>query len=321
MTTPDSHLILPCRVTTSFKYVGSKVNNFADMSDEIVVRAQMMNAAFRRHKANLLTNFGLSRQLCLKAFVAFCLSAALYGCETWSSLQSEIDYLESHQFRLLRRVLGYTWKDSKSFAALIDEGRRSGVDILPIGVMVARARLAYFGHVLRMDESRLPKAFLCAQLTCGSEKRAPGHEQSYKAVILDDLKEFSIVNKKCSFSTNAAEVDWANLVKLAEDRVAWRKAVKTDGVKIYMTTWYAARALESNKRHKKTDGDNYVPKTAFEFHHIVKLADLAAAINSGAVCVGRGTQHRRSRHANKQDVQPATSSTARIMLNNLKDLK
>jgi hypothetical protein len=85
-------------VTTSFKYVGSKVNNFADMSNEVGARIQMMNAAFHRNKVNLLLNFGLNRQLRLKGFIAFCLSAALYGAETWNILQSDIDRVESHQF-------------------------------------------------------------------------------------------------------------------------------------------------------------------------------------------------------------------------------
>jgi hypothetical protein len=172
-------------VTTSFKYVGSKVNNFADMSNEVGVRIQMMNAAFHRNKVNLLMNFGLSRQLRLKAFVAFCLSAALYGSETWNIQQVDIEKLESHQYRLMRRVLGYSWRDNKSFASLIAEGRRSGVDVLPIGVMISRSRLSYFGHVVRMDESRLPKAFLCAQLTQGEKKRAQGAaELSLKESIL-----------------------------------------------------------------------------------------------------------------------------------------
>jgi len=153
------------------------VNNFADMSNEVGARIQMMNAAFHRNKVNLLLNFGLNRQLRLKGFIAFCLSAALYGAETWNILQSDIDCMESHQFCLMRRVLGYSWKDGKSFASLIAAGRQAGVDILPIGVMISRSRLSYFGHVCRMDAGRLPKMFLCSQLTNGEPKRAQGVSQ------------------------------------------------------------------------------------------------------------------------------------------------
>ena len=308
-------------VTTSFKYVGSKVNNFADMSNEVGVRIQMMNAAFHRNKANLLLNFGLSRQLRLKAFVAFCLSAALYGSETWNIQQSDIDKLESHQFRLMRRVLGYSWMDGKSFASLIAEGRRSGVDILPIGAMISRSRLSYFGHVVRMDASRLPKAFLCAQLTRGETKRAQGGaELSLKESILNDLVAFGMFANKKLFRGNEAEVRWMEIAKLTEDRNKWRAAVKTDGVKFYMSEWYVARAEASNKRHMKSDGDSYVPKEAFEFHHIVKLVDLYAAIKSGALSVGRGRhQGRRENHQSAGGRTIMAVSAARTMFKNLKD--
>jgi hypothetical protein len=279
----------------------------------------MMNAAFHRNKVNLLMNFGLSRQLRLKAFVAFCLSAALYGSETWNIQQVDIEKLESHQYRLMRRVLGYSWRDNKSFASLIAEGRRSGVDVLPIGVMISRSRLSYFGHVVRMDESRLPKAFLCAQLTQGEKKRAQGAvELSLKESILNDMVAFGMFANKKLFRGNEAEVRWVEIAKLAEDRNKWRAAVKTDGVKFCMSAWYATRMEASNKRRKKSDGDSYVPKEAFVFYHIVKLADLSVAIKSGALSVGRGKQERRRDNHSAGRMIVAVSA-ARTMLQNLVD--
>ena len=108
------------------------------------------------------------------------------------------------------------------------------------------------------------------------------------------------------------------IAKLTEDRNKWRAAVKTDGVKFYMSAWYAARAEASNKRHMKSDGVNYVPKAAFEFHHIVKLVDLYAAIKSGALSVGRGRQGRRDNQAAEGRTIMAVSA-ARTMFKNLKD--
>ena len=82
--------------------------------------------------------------------------------------------------------------------------------------------------------------------------------------------------------------------------------------------------MASNKRHKKSDGDNYVPKEAFVFHHIVKVVDLSAAINSGALSVGRGKHGRRRGGAAEQDNSSAGRTiiavpAARIMFKNLMD--
>ena len=283
-------------VTTSFKYVGSKVNNFADMSNEVDTRIKMMNAAFHRFRVNLMTNFSLPRRNRLKGFVAYCLTAALYGCETWNILDADIDRLESNQFRLLRRVLGYSWKDNKSFASLIDEGRRSGVDILPIGIMISRARFAFFGHMMRMGDERMPKRLFCAQLVLPKgATRAQGVEYSYKAAILKDLEAFGFFERKTTLQTgNDGETSWKRIMELTKDRVTWRTEVKTKGVEKSMNAWYTTKAAASNVRHKKSDGDKYVPREAFVFHH--PLADLSTAIGSGAVSTGRGTQgHRRWR--------------------------
>jgi hypothetical protein len=150
------------------------------------------------------------------------------------------------------------------------------------------------------------------------------------------LKGFNIFDETCVFTDNAAEVHWARITELTKERVTWRKKVKTDGVEYCMSKWYAARGVASNKRHEKCDGDNYVPKDAFVFHHIGKrvdvpvdassrVVDLSLAVSSGMVTAGRGKQRHRCgvverdyySSRRKSLRAPVMLSAARNMLKNL----
>ena len=158
-----------------------------------------------------------------------------------------------------------------------------------------------------MKDDRLPKAFLCAQLADRAVKRAQGHEHCLKQAIIDDLKAFGFFGEGVVFTGNAAEDHWTKLIDITKDRnLLWRKAVKTDGVSSCMTAWYAKMVIASNKRHMKSDGDNYVPKEAFVFDHTVKLVELRdkqeGQLRSGCELVVRA---------------PVVLSAARNMLKNL----
>jgi len=278
----------------------------------------MMAAAYRKMRVNLLKNRRLSRRLRMSGFVAYVLTAALYGCETWNARAEDIRRLESLQFRYLRRMLGYTWEDRRSFATIMNECRQAGVDILPIGVMISRARLSYLGHVLRMDDDRLPKMLLHAQLTARAlnktTKVAGGQEFTLKDAVLNDITSFGLLPVGAS-SWHSFD-RWNAVVWLASDRDMWRKAVKTDGVRHCLDSWYASEAFKSNKRHEKSDGVDYVPKLPFHHSELsIKIVSLSKAIESGAVSVGRGQHERKG--VVLPSLKPVHVPYARIMLTEL----
>jgi hypothetical protein len=180
------------KIVDEFKYVGSIQNSEGNMSKEVITRAQKMMASFNIHRHNIFENRNLSIKSKLRCFEIFILNLALYGCETWNTKKSELKYLESIQFRLLRRIFRYNWEKHKSFADLVHECEEYDVRILPIEAMVRRARLSYFGHVCRMEDNRLPKIIMNGHLHHASAKKkvAGGQESNYKRRIQEDLKSF-----------------------------------------------------------------------------------------------------------------------------------
>jgi hypothetical protein len=204
-------------VVTSFKYVGSTQNCLANTLDETKIRAQKMAAAYHTYRTLLFENKRIRQSVRLRAFNTFVMSSAVYCCEAWNSTQAEITKLEAVQFRYLRRMLGYHWSDRKSFADIIDECRRVGVDMLPVGAVVIRNRLTYFGHVNRMANNRLPKMLLYGQCADG-KKSSGGQEIGIRRVFISDMKSFGI------------DVDFNVWFNGSLDRAKWRNAVKTKGI-------------------------------------------------------------------------------------------
>ena len=77
--------------------------------------------------------------------------------------------------------------------------------------MVDKAKLRWTGHVVRMENSRIPKALLYGRLATGIPKR--GNHNTYLNSVKSTLRE-------CGISC-------ARLEELAGDRPNWRSIVKT----------------------------------------------------------------------------------------------
>jgi hypothetical protein len=79
------------------------------------------------------------------------------------------------------------------FTTIIHDYRMQGVNILPIGIVISRARLAYFGHICRMESDRLPRMLLLSQVVGVCCKG--GQEHSYKKAILSYMEALNIVHR------------------------------------------------------------------------------------------------------------------------------
>ena len=74
--------------------------------------------------------------------------------------------------------------------------------------MIIRAQLRWTGHVMRQDDTRLPKQIFCGELTHGTRCQG-GPRRRYKDTLKDALK-------LCKIPTNGWEAQTAN-------RSVWRQ--------------------------------------------------------------------------------------------------
>ena len=102
----------------------------------------------------------------------------------------------------LRKILGVTWRDRVSN---VDVLRRT--NCVSLENILHRNKLRWVGHVIRMDEDRLPKQLLYGELSTGA-RSSGGQLKRYK----DSTKK---ILKACNIPPE-------NLEELAKDRDDWR---------------------------------------------------------------------------------------------------
>ena len=103
-------------------------------------------------------------------------------------MKADVARFDSFQYRSLRRLLLARFRaiEHISYASIIHICRSTGVDIMPISIMISKRRLSYFGQVCRMDSAyRLPKIMLHSQLLgdTGSLSRGRGAPESPTSLL------------------------------------------------------------------------------------------------------------------------------------------
>ena len=284
---------IPLKVVKTFKYLGSTENSVANMSNEVEIRVQKMGSSYAILSSRIFENRYVKAKTKFRAFEAIVLSNALYGSATWNISVKQIEKLESKQFQLLRRMLGFSWKDFISYEKLMELAEAVGEKIVPIEGKIRFNRLKYLGHVERMDDIRLPKIVLHGDLVEGKRKRG-GQLLMYRHCIKEDLKLFNI-----NYKTWQVE---------CLDRNSWRKLLY-DGLKKFQEQWLqkreATRCKRKIKEVEKQGGRRFrakindsetltvIRKRNICFDKFSKIDEILKS-NDGRIVKGRG-----SKEANK----------------------
>ena len=72
--------------------------------------------------------------------------------------QTPLKKLDQCHLRCLRRLLGISWEDRVTNQEVLRRSSMPGVEVL-----IMKAQLTWTGHVMRMEDSRLPKQIFCSQ--------------------------------------------------------------------------------------------------------------------------------------------------------------
>ena len=193
----------PLNAVENFKYLGSIVSSNASMDAEITARIAKATSAFGRLVKRLWTNKGITLGTKIDVYRATVLTSLLYG-ETWTLSSKQIDRLEKFHLSTLRKIARIRW-----FHKVTNYEVLSRCKIKSLKSMLDKAKLRWLGHVIRMEDSRIPKALLYGRLAAGIPRR--GNHNTYLNTVKCTLKECVI---PCS-----------NLSELASERDEWRETV------------------------------------------------------------------------------------------------
>nr|VZI09819.1 unnamed protein product [Spirometra erinaceieuropaei] len=176
------------QVVENFPYLGSTLSRNIKTDDEVANRISKASQAFGRLRSTVWNRHGLQLSTKLKMYKAVILPTCL------------------------RRILRLNWQDRIPDTEVLE---RTGIP--SIYAILKQMQLLWSGHLVRMDDERLPKRLFYGDVATGS-RRQGGQIRHYK----DTLKS----------SLRLLQINPTNWEELACDRPAWRRTVKT-GAAIY----------------------------------------------------------------------------------------
>ena len=153
----------------SFIYLGSSIHTSLSDDEDCNRRISAASAAFGALTVRIFANRGVELRAKAAAYGALVLSLLFYGSEAWALSQAMRAALRSFHRRCLRTMCGYTL----SMGSLVPRTavlRPPGGGTLPsmshtrlermLGIpcvlmLVARRRISWVGHVLRVGRSAL----------------------------------------------------------------------------------------------------------------------------------------------------------------------
>ena len=186
-----------------FTYLGSTVSSDCSIDAEVTNRIAKASSSFGALTSKLWNMRGIRNETKLAVYHAVVLPCLLYASETWTYYRRHVRQLDRFHLSCLRKIMNVRWQDRVSNVEVLQRARTVGMEALLI-----KAKLRWVGHVVRMDDSRIPKQVFYAQLKNG--KRRPGGQLlRYKDGLKNTLKS-------CQVDVNTWE-------KLCEDRSGWRQ--------------------------------------------------------------------------------------------------
>nr|VZI06615.1 unnamed protein product [Spirometra erinaceieuropaei] len=198
-------------------------------------------------------------------YKAVILPTLLYGAETWTVYTRQARRQNHFHLSCLRRILRLNWQDRIPYTDVLE---RTGM--LSIYSMLRQMQLRWSGHLVRMDEERLPKRLFYGDVATGS-RRQGGPIRRYKDTLKSSLK--------------LLQINPTNWEELACDRPAWRRTVKT-GAAIHEANRIAAakakrEARKSQLRPVSNAAAQLLPTCPRFVEHMV---DLFGCDDRNAMC-------------------------------------
>jgi Reverse transcriptase (RNA-dependent DNA polymerase) len=205
----------PVKITNEFKYLGSWIGEDCSLDKEIRVR--MGAAVGRFHSfAKIWANRSMPLKSKMKVYNTFVLPLFLYASDTWPFTKSQLEVLEVAHTMCLRMILRVERSDRHSNKYIYEQCRSA-----PLKISVIRRSLQWMGHVMRMDDTRLPRMVMGAVIVGGSRERGRP-KMAFRHTYRSILNETGQV----PFDSNLNSLDQLEaMFTQAQDRKAWRSFV------------------------------------------------------------------------------------------------
>ena len=193
-------------VVKNFVYLGSTVSQTALLDSEISARIQKAAAAFGKLSDRVWSQHNITPSTKVLVYIVFVIKSLLYTSETWTTYACHIKTLERFHQKCLRHILKIKWQSQVPDTEVL-----SLANVFSIESMIMLNRLRWAGHLVRLDNTRIPKQLFFGELV-GGKRRIGGPKLRFK-----DLLKYSLGKVGIPFQQFEA---------LAHNRISWRSSIK-----------------------------------------------------------------------------------------------
>ena len=145
-----------------FCYLGSYLSNTISVDTYINSRLAKAGDAFGKLQRRLWGEHSVALLTKIAVYQAVVLSTLLYGCESWVLYRRSVRRLDEFHMRCLHKVAGIKWQDRVPNTEVLRICGSSGTE-----AFLLAAQLCWVGHVVRMEDDRIPKQVFFGQLSSG----------------------------------------------------------------------------------------------------------------------------------------------------------
>ena len=187
-----------------FTYLGSIISKEDSVRPDITSRLNKSKSVFARLRP-IWRSQVYSRRMKLHLYNSMVKTVLLYGSESWRITESDRQRLDVFHNSALRKICRIFWPEKITNEALYDITNSE-----PMGQIVKKRRLRWFGHVSRMDIGRIPHVSL--NWTPIGKRKKGRPKATWRSTVVNELKEMGLT--------------WGEAKCAANDRDGWRMRVE-----------------------------------------------------------------------------------------------
>ena len=188
----------------SYKYLGVIIRSNCSLKEEINQRIGKATKVYGQLGYSFISKRELTTKTKMSIFNSIYCPTLIYGSESWSLDNRDKSRLQASEMKFLRRSIGKTKRDKIRNTRIREEVKTESLE-----KKIEKNQLRWFGHVNRMDDSRIPKQML----ECRQQGKLPRGrpKTTWQEVITETIKK-----KGCKF---------VDAKRKTLDRNQWRKFV------------------------------------------------------------------------------------------------
>ena len=199
----------PVEYVADFRYLASLIHCNGRSGNDVHSRIATAARTFGMLKKSIFDDSWLTLHTKRVVYNACVLAVLLYGSECWTPLRADVQALLSFHHHHVRSSLGLSRKDTWESRMTTSQLLELWGDPVDIADKIAMRRLEWLGHVVRMEDERLPKRLLFASMEktrpmCGPRKRS-------RDCILSDVRARDALDTRF-VTTSSSRDEWRALL-------------------------------------------------------------------------------------------------------------